>query len=114
MSVTHGRLRRPDAAPTTGEETHRLAELGPVVVDQILSGRLDGPVDYRQDTDEWVLVLDGGATLEVGGRRMHLEPGHWVLLPAGTPHCLVETQPGTNWLTVTARASSTDQAVSTT
>ena len=80
--------------------------MGPVVVDQILSGRLDGPVDYRQDTDEWVVVLDGSATLIVEGREMHLEPGDWVLLPAGTAHCLVETQEGTSWLTVTAPAAS--------
>ncbi|HEY7949144.1 MAG TPA: cupin domain-containing protein [Acidimicrobiales bacterium] len=110
MPVTRGRLHRPDAAPRTGEEIHRLAEMGPVVVDQILSGRLEGPVDYRQDTDEWVVVLDGSATLAVDGREMHLGPGDWVLLPAGTAHRLVETQAGTSWLTVTAPASSSAHA----
>ncbi|HVC71112.1 MAG TPA: cupin domain-containing protein [Acidimicrobiales bacterium] len=105
MPITRGRLQSPDTAPTTGEQTHRLAEIGEVVVDQILSGRLDGPVDYRQDTDEWVVVLDGGATLDVDGQRMHLRPGDWVLLPAGTPHCLVETEAATSWLTVTGVSS---------
>ena len=81
--------------------------MGPVVVEQILSGRLDGPVDYRQDTDEWVLVLEGAASLDVDGRRMQLQTGDWVLLPAGMPHRLVETEPGTSWLTVTTPASST-------
>jgi len=80
--------------------------MGAVVVDQILSGRLDGPVDYCQEADEWVIVLDGSATLAMEGREMHLEPGDWVLLPAGTAHRLVETQGGTSWLTVTAPASS--------
>jgi len=102
MSFTRGRLHDPDTAPGTGEEIHRLAELGHVVVDQILSGRLDGPVDYLQDVDEWVVVLDGGATLDVDEERLSLEPGDWVLIPARTPHHLVETAPGTNWLTVTA------------
>jgi mannose-6-phosphate isomerase-like protein (cupin superfamily) len=105
MPVMRGRLHSPDDAPARGEDTHRLSELGPVVVDQILSGRLDGPVDYRQDTDEWVVVLDGGATLDVEGERMHLTAGDWVLLPAHTPHRLVETEAGTSWLTVTAPAS---------
>jgi cupin 2 domain-containing protein len=113
MPFAHGRLHHPDAAPSTGERIHRLAELGPVVVDQILSGRLDRPVDYRQGTDEWVVVLEGGATLDVDGQRMHLESGDWVLLPAGTPHRLVETQAGTSWLTVTAPASSTTRGAST-
>jgi uncharacterized cupin superfamily protein len=106
MPVARGRLHRADAAPRTGERTHRLADMGPVVVDQILSGRLEGPVDYRQDTDEWVVVLDGWATLAVDGRQLHLGPGDWVLLPAGTAHRLVETQAGTSWLTVTAPAAS--------
>jgi mannose-6-phosphate isomerase-like protein (cupin superfamily) len=110
MSFAHGRLHSPDAAPKTGELTHRLAEMGPVVVDQILSGRLDGPVDYRQDTDEWVVVLDGSATLDVDGHSMHIGTGDWVLLPAGTAHTLVETQPGTSWLTVTTPASATTRA----
>jgi mannose-6-phosphate isomerase-like protein (cupin superfamily) len=107
MSLTRGRLRDPDTAPNTGEETHRLAELDHVAVDQILSGRLDGPVDYFPDVDEWVVVLHGRATLDVGDERLDLGPGDWVLLPARTPHRLVETAPGTNWLTVTATSPPT-------
>jgi mannose-6-phosphate isomerase-like protein (cupin superfamily) len=102
MAITRGRLRHPDAAPGSGEHVHRLARLENVVVDQILSGRLDGPLDYCQDTDEWVVVLHGGATLEVEDDRVHLGAGDWLLLPARTPHRLVEVHPGTSWLTVTA------------
>lgn len=74
--------------------------LGDVVVSQVLSGRLPAPVDYRQDHDELALVLHGGAVLEVDGERLELETGMWVVLPAGTPHRLVGTEPGTSWLTV--------------
>jgi cupin 2 domain-containing protein len=102
MPFTHGRLRSSAGAPPTGEDTHRLADFDGAVVDQILSGSLDGPVDYRQDEDEWVVLLDGGATLDVEEDRLHLGPGDWVLLPAGTPHRLVETEPGTSWLAVTS------------
>jgi mannose-6-phosphate isomerase-like protein (cupin superfamily) len=105
MPFAHGRLEDPDAAPTTGERVVRLADLGRVAVDQILSGRLDGPVDYRQDTDEWVVVLHGRATLDVGDERLQLGAGDWVLLPAGTAHRLVETYPGTTWVTVTSPAA---------
>jgi cupin 2 domain-containing protein len=97
-----GRLRSPDTAPTNGEQLTRLADLGGTVVDQILSGRLDGPLDYRQAEDEWVLVLHGGATLDVEDERILLAAGDWILLPAGTPHRLLETQPGTSWLTVSS------------
>jgi cupin 2 domain-containing protein len=104
VTLMKGRLNDPDSAPGTGERVHRLAEVGRVVIDQILSGRLDGPIDYRPDVDEWVAVLAGGATIDVDGERVRLGPGDWVVLPAHTPHRLVETDPGTSWLTVTATA----------
>ncbi len=107
MPFARGRLDHPDTAPGAGEHVHRLAELGHAVVDQILSGVLDGPVEYEQDVDEWVVVLHGEATLDVEDERMHLQPGDWVLLPAGTRHRLVETAPGTNWLTVTGMPTTT-------
>jgi len=99
----HGRLRAGSAAPHDGEETVALATVGGAVVEQILSGRLDAPVDYVADVDEWVLVLEGRAVLEVAGAPVELRAGDWVLLPAHTPHRLLDTEPGTNWLTVTAR-----------
>jgi cupin 2 domain-containing protein len=73
------------------------------VVEQIRTGRLEGPVDYRADVDEWVLVLEGSAVLEVAGTPVELRAGDWVMLPARTPHRLLDTEPGTNWLTVTGR-----------
>lgn len=71
-----------------------------VVVEQILSGELAGPVDFQQEHDEWVVVLAGVAVLEIDGEPVDLRPGDWVLLPAGTAHRLVRTEPGTNWLAV--------------
>lgn len=102
--ILQGRLRAAASAPETGEDTIPLATVGPVAVEQILSGRLESPVDYRADVDEWVVVLAGRARLEIAGTRLTLEAGDWVLLPAGTPHRLADTQPGTSWLSVTDRA----------
>ena len=76
------RLRPPSDAPAAGEQSEELAQLGGVVVEQILSGALGAPVDYDQDHDEWVVVLDGAATLVVEGetitlsaRRLGAAPG---------------------------------------
>lgn len=77
-----------------------LARATGFTVEQILSGRLDATQDYVQDHDEWVVVLDGGAVLEVAGIAHELATGDWWFLPAGTPHRLVQTVPGTNWLAV--------------
>jgi cupin 2 domain-containing protein len=65
-----------------------------------LSGRLEDPVEFRQAEDEWVVLLAGEARLDVDGTRVDLAPGEWLFLPAGVPHTLVETEPGTSWLAV--------------
>src|SRR5207248_10935807 len=101
--LARGTLLDPAAAPTTGEATHEVVRIDGVVVEQILSGRLDAPRDYCEPVDEWVVVLAGRAELEVGGGTVVLASGDWLLLPANTPHRLARTDPGTNWLTVTGR-----------
>lgn len=94
-------------APASGETAREVARLGPggaVVVEQIVSGELDAPVEYLQATDEWVVVLSGDGVIEVAGVAHRLTTGDWLLLPAGTPHRLVHTTPATVWLTVHAPA----------
>ena len=71
-----------------------------MVVEQILSGPGVAAEDYLQDQDEWITLLAGAAVLEVGGERVELGRGDWVLLPAGVPHRLVEVETGSNWLAV--------------
>ncbi|HVM64604.1 MAG TPA: cupin domain-containing protein [Acidimicrobiales bacterium] len=103
MSEFHrGTLLGPADAPARGERSQPVARLGGVVVEHVVSGALAAPADYDQPFDEWAVVLEGGAVLEVDGSRLDLGPGSWVLLPAHLPHRLVETQPGTTSLTVSA------------
>ncbi len=97
---TRGRLFPGSAAPVRGEHIERLARVGNVVIEQILDGVLDAPVDYDQDHDEWVVLLEGAAELEVNGGTLLLEQGDWVLLPQQTPHRLIRTTKGTSWLAV--------------
>jgi mannose-6-phosphate isomerase-like protein (cupin superfamily) len=73
--VRRGRLREPSAAPPTGERVEPLVQVRNMAVEQILSGRLEEPVDYRQEQDEWVAVLAGSAVLVVDGERLELHPG---------------------------------------
>jgi len=75
-----------------------LAELPSLTVEHILSGTLREPVSFLQDHDEWVVLLEGRAKLVVDEAPVDLRPGDWLLLPAGCPHTLLETQPGTSWL----------------
>ena len=102
--MRRGRLRPGAAAPAAGEELFlELLAHRNLVVEQILSGESSQPAEYLQEQDEWVLLLEGSATLEVGGERALLEPGDWVFLPAGTPHTVVQTAAGTSWLAVHVR-----------
>ncbi len=101
--VVRGRLLPPTDAPSVGEHSVEIARLGGAVVEQILSGALPAPLVYDQDHDEWVVVLHGGAVLEVNGEQLHLGAGDWVLLRAHEVHRLIETLPGTSWLALRAR-----------
>ena len=95
----------PGGGPPTGEEVQRLVSARGVVVEEILSGRLEAPVDYLQDEDEWVVLLAGRASLAVGGETIELGPGDWLYLPSGLPHTLLETARGSRWLAVRIAAS---------
>jgi mannose-6-phosphate isomerase-like protein (cupin superfamily) len=94
------RLFGPEDAPRTGEESRTLVARGGAVVEEIVSGDLAAPVAFDQDHDEWVVVLDGRAELEIDGVALALGPGEWVLLPERTPHRVTQTVPGTRWLAV--------------
>ena len=97
---SNGRLAPPAIAPTRGETTAVLAVTAGFTVEQVLSGELDASVAYLQDHDEWFVVLAGGGVLDVDGVEHALGAGDWWCLPAGTPHRLVSTSPGTSWLAV--------------
>jgi quercetin dioxygenase-like cupin family protein len=109
-ALRRGRLLEAGSAPPVGERSEVLARFSNVEVRQILSGALTGPVGYRQDEDEWVVVLAGGAVLEAAGERLHLSAGDWLLIPAGLEHRLVETRPETVWLAVHAPGERSLQA----
>ena len=100
LAPTRGRLLDASAAPETGESVLRLAEMNGLVIEHILSSALDEPVDYDQDHDEWVVLLEGAAELDVSGERVSLVRGDWLLLPRRTRHRVVRAAPGTSWLAV--------------
>jgi cupin 2 domain-containing protein len=58
---------------------------------------------YCQEEDEFVLLVSGGARLEIEGQgEVTLRPGAWVDLPRGVRHRVSYTEPGvdTIWLAV--------------
>lgn len=96
--VRFGRLSA--EVPPIGETFVDLARVGSARVEHIVSSDSADPAEQVQAWDEWVLVIAGAAELEVDGRPHRLAPGAWVVLPAGTPHRVVRTEAGTQWIAV--------------
>ena len=95
-----GTLSGPSSAPATGERIDVLTAGSTWRIEQILSGVLPEPVSDLLDHDEWVVVLNGRAELDVEGAVERLDPGDWIRLGPGVAHRVLFTAPGTNWLAV--------------
>ena len=100
--VRRGRLAAAAEAPDVGERFSDLARLGDCRVELILSSEAAVDTVYDQPHDEWVVLLDGAATLDVEGERVALAAGEWLLLPARTRHRVVRVVQGSRWLAVHA------------
>ncbi len=66
--------------------------------EQILSGVLRSPVEDLLDHEEWVVVLEGSAELEIEGELEVLRRGDWIKLDPGVRHRVLSTTRGTSWL----------------
>lgn len=97
-----GNLRDDLACPATGERFDDLLRCGQVQIERILSSATPEPQWYDQPQDEWVILLEGRARLEMGGQTHDLGPGDWLFIPARTPHRVLATwpEPACMWLAV--------------
>lgn len=96
-----------DLPEAMGHEEHieRIFSGKDVWMERIISTGQSSPEGYwyDQDQDEWVTVLHGKAELAwEDGRRLMLEPGDWVMLPAHEKHRVEWTSrnPPCIWLAV--------------
>ena len=88
--------------PSSGERFETLASCGDVVIQRVISAPKTASGPFLQASSEWVMVLRGGALLELNGTAVRLSEGDALMIPAHTPHRVVETseQPACIWLTV--------------
>ncbi len=78
---------------TSGEFFQDLWRQGNLRIERILSSTTPDPGSYDQEQDEWVMLVEGRAVMEVGGEIVPLGPGDHLLIPAHTPHRVLETRP---------------------
>lgn len=86
--------------PQTGESFDTLLKHKNVEIVRIVSSDRLAEKVYCQKEDEWVVILEGKATLLVNGEEKHLEKGDTLFIPAHTKHGVLNTENGTLWLTV--------------
>ncbi len=90
------------ACPDSGESLTELLRCRNVSIERISSSDSPDPVLYDQEQDEWVVLLEGRATLEIVGENLDLVPGDHAFIPARTPHRVIATHPDPRclWLAV--------------
>jgi len=107
--MTTGNLYADLTDLAAGETFDDLWRQGHLRIERILSSAQPEPVLYLQEQDEWVLLLEGQALLEVNGERINLVAGDYLLIPARTPHRVLATHPDPRclWLAVHLYPSTT-------
>jgi len=88
-----------------GEAVEEILRAESFRIERIVSRGQSSPEGfwYDQQTEEWVLLVSGSATLGFeGGRRIDLKPGDHLLIPRHVRHRVEWTDPGqeTVWLAV--------------
>ena len=94
--------------PRSGEDFHPLACVGGTRIEHIVSSDSPDDVVQVQAWDEWVLLLAGAARLEVDGQPVEMSERDWLMIPAGTPHRVLGTESGTEWLAVHGASAGTE------
>jgi cupin 2 domain-containing protein len=86
--------------PQTGESFTTLLAHKNVKINHIVSSDTLEPITYIQDEDEWLVLLEGEATLHIANEEKTLTKGETLFIPANVPHSVLKTKKGTVWLTV--------------
>ena len=71
-----------------------------VTIKTIVSNTLATPQIFKQECDEWVVVLQGCAKIEMEGKLYKLHKGDTLFIPANTRHTLLKTKKVVIWLGV--------------
>ena len=86
--------------PNSGEDFTTLLEKDNIKIARIVSSDKLEPKEYCQEEDEFVILLEGKATLEIEGKKSTLTKGESLFIPAKTKHKVLNTQKATLWLAV--------------
>ncbi len=86
--------------PQSGETFTTLLEHKNIKINRIVSSNELAETEYIQEEDEWLVLLEGEATLLLDNEKKTLTKGDTLFIPSKTLHRVLTTQSGTVWLTV--------------
>ena len=86
--------------PKSAETFTTLLEHKNIKINRIVSSNHLDEKEYIQEEDEWLVLLEGQATLLLNNEKKTLIKGDTLFIPSKTPHRVLHTQSGTVWLTV--------------
>ena len=86
--------------PKSGENFTTLFEHKNIKINRIVSSSDAKPIEYIQDEDEWLVLLEGEATIRIEDKEKILTKGETLFIPSKVPHTVLQTTKGTIWLTV--------------
>ena len=86
--------------PNIGEQFNTLLEHKNIKIIRIVSSNNIETNEYCQSEDEWVVLIEGSAVLEMNKQKQQLSKGESLFIPAHTPHSVLEVEKGTIWLAV--------------
>jgi len=86
--------------PQSGETFTTLLAHKNIKINRIVSSDHLDETEYIQEEDEWLVLLEGEATLLLDQVRKTLTKGDTLFIPSKTPHRVLRTHNGTVWLTV--------------
>ncbi len=86
--------------PDIGEDFYTLFKGDRVQIKKIVSSNKLEDKLYIQEDDEFVVLIEGEAILEVDKKIITLIKGDTLLIPAKIPHKVLHTKKGTIWLAI--------------
>lgn len=86
----------------TGEDFSEILRCQNVVIERIVSSDKPDNILYNQPQDEWVILLQGKATLQLQDDIINLTSGDYLFIPSNTPHQVIKTstKPFCIWLAI--------------
>jgi cupin 2 domain-containing protein len=86
--------------PQNSELFHTLLQLPNIHIELIESCLIENGQLYFQDHDEWIVLLEGNAILELKDQKVALKKGDFLLIHKNTPHRVLQTNKRARWLAI--------------